>query len=238
MELISFTGSVDGRGMAMLRWSTATERNTAYFALERSADNSTFTEVGRVAAAGTSTQPLTYQWPDPQRLVARMYYRLRQADRDGVVHYSSVVALAPAPRLARQAEVYPVPSAGQPIQLLLESYDEEAVTLRLSDALGRVLLTTSLAPSDAHYLAPLPCRWAWPKARMSSRCSAAASPFKSESSYLIDWLLFTEQKYPGLRALPGQLLRLLLPSSECPSRRKGIFYALGLSSSLRPRSQW
>ena len=156
VELTLFTGTVDARGMAVLRWTTATERNTAYFALERSPDSSTFAEVGRVAAAGSSTRPLGYRWPDPQRLVRPMYYRLRQTDRDGVVHYSPVVALAPVPRLARQVEVYPVPSAGQPLQLLLQSYDGEFVTLRISDTLGRVLLDHPLAPTEAYYLAPLP----------------------------------------------------------------------------------
>jgi hypothetical protein len=156
VELTSFSGTVDAHGMATLRWSTATERNTAYFALERSADSHTFAEVGRVAAAGTSTQPLSYQWPDPQRLLQPTYYRLRQADRDGAVRYSPVVVLAPAPRLARQVEVYPVPSAGQPIRLLLQSYDDETVTLRISDTVGRVLLTQALTPTVARYVAPLP----------------------------------------------------------------------------------
>ncbi|MDO3413886.1 T9SS type A sorting domain-containing protein [Hymenobacter sp. BT770] len=156
VELTSFTGTVDARGMAVLHWATATERNTAYFGLERSLDSSTFAEAGRVAAAGTSTRPLTYQWPDPQRLTQPTYYRLRQVDRDGAVHYRAVVALAPAPRLARRVEVYPVPSAGQPVQLLLQAYDDEVVGLRVSDAVGRVLLARTLAPTEAYYLAPLP----------------------------------------------------------------------------------
>ena len=156
VELTSFTGTVDTRNMAALHWTTASERNTAYFAVERSADGSTFAEVGRVAAAGASNRRLAYRWPDPQRLVQPMYYRLRQADRDGAAYYSAVVTLAPAPRLARQVEVYPVPSAGQAVKLLLQSYDGESVTLRISDSLGRVLLAHLLAPIEAYYLAPLP----------------------------------------------------------------------------------
>jgi hypothetical protein len=156
VELTAFSGTVDARGMAQLRWTTATERNTAYFAVERSANSSTFTQVGQVAAAGTSSQPLAYQWPDPQRLVQPTYYRLRQVDRDGAVHYSPVVTLAPMPPLPRRVEVYPVPSAGRPVQLWLQSYDGETVTLRLNDNLGRLLLTTTLTPAEAQYLAPLP----------------------------------------------------------------------------------
>lgn len=156
VELTAFAGTVDARGTAVLRWATATERNSDYFALERSADGTAFAEAGRVAAAGTSTQPLAYQWPDPQRLTQPTYYRLRQADRDGAVHYSAVVALAPALLpVARRVDVYPNPSAGRPVQLSLQGFGGEPLTLRLTDALGRPVLAQALTPSDAQYLAPL-----------------------------------------------------------------------------------
>ncbi len=155
VELTTFAGTVDARGTALLHWATATERNSAYFALERSADGTAFAEADRVAAAGTSSQPKAYQWPDPQRLAQPTYYRLRQADRDGAVHYSAVVALAPTPRVARQLEVYPNPSAGRDVQLLLRGFDGEMLTLRLTDALGRPVLAQRLAPAEAQYLAPL-----------------------------------------------------------------------------------
>ena len=155
VELTAFTGTVDARGAAVLHWATATERNSDYFALERSADGTAFAEAGRVPAAGTSTQPLVYQWPDPQRLARPTYYRLRQADRDGAVHYSAVVTLAAPPPVARRVEVFPNPSAGRPVQLSLQGFGGELLTLRLTDALGRPVLAQALAPADAQYLAPL-----------------------------------------------------------------------------------
>lgn len=157
VELTSFTGKVDGHNLATLRWTTASERNTAYFALERSTEGISFTEAGRVPAAGASSQVLAYQWDDPQQLTHLTYYRLRQADNDGTVVYSSVVALSPSnTQSSRLLEVYPNPSAGQAIQLLLQGYSGEPITLRLTDTLGRTLLSQSLTPSDARYLAPLP----------------------------------------------------------------------------------
>ncbi|MFD1469669.1 T9SS type A sorting domain-containing protein [Hymenobacter caeli] len=155
VELTAFTGTVDARGTALLRWTTASERNTAFFAVERSADGAAFAEAGRVAAAGASSQPLAYQWPDPQRLTGPTYYRLRQADRDGAVHYSGVVTLSPPAPVARQVDVYPNPSAGRAVQLHLQGYGGESLTLRLADALGRPVLAQALAPANAQYLAPL-----------------------------------------------------------------------------------
>lgn len=155
VELTTFTGSVNALNLVTLRWATASERNTAYFAIEHSADGSTFTEVGRVAAGGNSAQALAYQWTDLQPLGHLTYYRLRQVDLDGTAYYSTIVSLAPAAALPRQVAVYPNPSAGQTVQLLLQGYSGEALTIRLTDALGRTLFTQPLAPAGMQYLAPL-----------------------------------------------------------------------------------
>jgi hypothetical protein len=155
VELISFTGAVDASSIASLHWSTASERNSAYFALERSADGITFAEAGRVAAATASNQTLIYQWVDPQRLLAPTYYRLRQVDNDGKAHYSSVITLAPASRIARLIEVYPNPSAGQAIQLLLQGYMGESLTIQVADAVGRTVMAQTVTPNNAQYSEPL-----------------------------------------------------------------------------------
>jgi hypothetical protein len=155
VELTSFSGTVDKKSMAILHWATASERNTAYFALERSIDGTTFKEAGRVAAAGTSSQSRAYQWPDPQYLTHPTYYRLRQADHDGTVSYSGIITLAPAPSVARLVEVYPNPSTGQTVNLLLQGYDGESFTLRLSDALGRSVLVQALTPAADRFVAAL-----------------------------------------------------------------------------------
>lgn len=156
VELITFTGIIDAHSYATLNWTTANERNTDYFAVERSTDSIAFAETDRVAAAGSSTRALAYHWPDPQGLTVSTYYRLRQADRNGAVHYSSVVALTPPPRVARQVEVYPNPSAGHPVQLLLQGFAGESLSMRLSDALGRPVLAQALIPAESYYLSPLP----------------------------------------------------------------------------------
>lgn len=155
VELTSFTGNVDAHNLATLRWTTASERNTAYFAIERSADGTSFAEASLLIAAGSSSQSVSYQWHDPQRLTHVTYYRLRQADLDGSVAYSGVVALAPTPTIDRLIEVYPNPSAGQNIQLLLQGYSGEALKLHLVDILGRPVLTQILTPADARIIVPL-----------------------------------------------------------------------------------
>jgi hypothetical protein len=155
VELTSFTGNVDARNLAVLRWTTASEHNTSYFALERSADGTSFTEVGRVTATGNSIQALGYQWADPQAVAHTTYYRLRQVDHDGTLVYSSVVALSPVSDASRSVEVYPNPSAGQEVKILMRGFDNEAITLHLIDALGRQVVTHHFTATDGHYLTPL-----------------------------------------------------------------------------------
>lgn len=155
VELMAFSGSVSANNLAMLHWKTASEHKSAYFALERSADGTTFIEAGRVAAAGTSSQPLAYHWPDPQPLTQLTYYRLRQADLDGAVQYSNVVTLAPAVPLPRLVELYPNPSAGRAVHLLLQGYGGEPIMLQIADALGRTVLAQTITPAESQYLAPL-----------------------------------------------------------------------------------
>ncbi|MGI4744184.1 MAG: T9SS type A sorting domain-containing protein [Janthinobacterium lividum] len=155
--LTSFTGNVNTHNLATLRWVTATEQHTAYFVAERSADGIAFTEVGKTAAAGNSSKLLTYEWLDEQPLTATTYYRLRQVDLDGSSHYSQVIALSPTVNtIATQAvDVYPNPSAGKTIQILLQGYSGELFQAHLTDALGRTVMTQVINPAESYYLTPL-----------------------------------------------------------------------------------
>ena len=75
----------------LLSFSTASERNNDFFAIERSNDGRTFDEIGQVKGAGTSQAPQYYTFTDKQPLSGKNYYRLRQVDFDGKVAYSAVV---------------------------------------------------------------------------------------------------------------------------------------------------
>lgn len=155
VELIAFTGTVDSRNTATLYWNTASERNSTYFALESSADGINFSEIGRITAAGQSSQSLSYKWSDPQRLARTTYYRLRQVDNDGTIYYSGIITLAPTPSVARLIDVFPNPSAGQAIQLLLQGYAGESLDLRVVDTMGRSVFAQTLTLVNAYSTIPL-----------------------------------------------------------------------------------
>lgn len=93
VALLRFDAEKINNTAAMLRWSTATEQNTSYFEVERGADGKNFSPVGRVTAAGSSTQTNSYSLSDFSPLAGINYYRLRTVDKDGKVNYSNVSTL-------------------------------------------------------------------------------------------------------------------------------------------------
>ncbi len=95
VELVRFNAQ-PRRTDAVLDWLTAQERNNAFFGIERSLDGGrTFTEIGRVIGAGTTSAAHEYGYVDAGigRTPGTVYYRLRQVDQDGTFTYSDVRAV-------------------------------------------------------------------------------------------------------------------------------------------------
>lgn len=155
VQLVVFSGIVDAHSIATLSWTTASEYNSAYFAIERSVDGASFTQVGQLAGAGSSNRSLSYQWLDAQPLAATTYYRLRQVDRDATIRYSSVITLQPAIPVAKSVEVYPNPGTTQSMQVAIQGYNGETFALQLTDALGRQVFSTVVNLAEGSYQAPL-----------------------------------------------------------------------------------
>jgi hypothetical protein len=91
VQLVDFTASCEN-GNRVLDWYTASESNSSYFKVERSADGQHFESSGTVAAAGNSNELRHYRWTDPENLKGRFYYRLTQYDYDGQSEQLSTVA--------------------------------------------------------------------------------------------------------------------------------------------------
>ncbi|RZK94130.1 MAG: T9SS type A sorting domain-containing protein, partial [Hymenobacter sp.] len=75
----------------------------ARFDIERSADGQVYTQVGSVAAAGTSPTARSYQYLDAAAPAGPSYYRLHQVDQDGTSAYSPVVVVSRAGSLGTAA---------------------------------------------------------------------------------------------------------------------------------------
>ena len=71
-------------------WSTASEVNNEYFAVERSADGVNFSEIGRHPGFGNSDRFISYSLMDEDPEMGVNFYRIRQVDYNGASSHSGV----------------------------------------------------------------------------------------------------------------------------------------------------
>ncbi|WP_054414298.1 PA14 domain-containing protein [Hymenobacter sp. DG25A] len=151
VELVRFQARAASGGTVQLDWETALEKNSAYFAVERSTDGQHFTEIGRQAGAGNSSHAQRYQFVDRRPGAGLNYYRLRQTDWDGAVQYSPVQTVQLASRQELLLNVFPNPSTGKFVVRVSQPAAAEA-SLEILDLQGRRLYTQALpAQSTGEY---------------------------------------------------------------------------------------
>ena len=149
VQLTAFSAQRQADNGVAVQWNTASEKNSAYFDVQRSLDGREFARVATTPARGTSSQPSAYAMLDRNAPAARLYYRLRQVDTDGTTTFSPVVSLAgwlPEGKIP----VYPNPARGT-ISFLVP----EATPYRVLSTHGQTLLRgtaaagTTTVPLDA-----------------------------------------------------------------------------------------
>jgi hypothetical protein len=106
VELIAFTGQEEG-ATVRLEWTTASERNSSHFVVERARDALDYTTIGTLPAAGYSQSLLEYTFIDQAPLSGLSYYRLLQVDLDGTEAYHGPVAIERSGTAAVRADVLP-----------------------------------------------------------------------------------------------------------------------------------
>ncbi len=87
IELTSFDVFVLNNNV-VLEWSTAIEKNNAYFVIERSKDAVNFEYVGKVNGSGSTSEKKNYSFIDYSPYNGITYYRLKQVDYDGSFEYT------------------------------------------------------------------------------------------------------------------------------------------------------
>ncbi|OGX92140.1 hypothetical protein BEN49_03665 [Hymenobacter coccineus] len=149
VKLVQFTAVRLGAAV-QVAWATASEQNSAYFMVQRSADGRTFTDLERVAAQGTTTSRHNYVTLDTAPLPGLSYYRMRQVDIDNQAHYSPVVAVRfDGAALTPALVAYPNPATGSGFRLLATNLPPPGGTVQVFDNVGRLVLTHVAAAGTA-----------------------------------------------------------------------------------------
>jgi hypothetical protein len=148
VTLVAFTGR-ERAGRVLLEWNTAQEQNSAYFEVEKQQPDGSFAALGRVQAAGTTTQPRRYSWADTAPARGLNYYRLRQVDVDGQQAYSPVVAVSLTPLAAGVFDLFPSPAT---TTLTLQTQDPGQAPWTIFNELGQSVGTLQVGPNDVSHL--------------------------------------------------------------------------------------
>jgi hypothetical protein len=134
VKLISFDVSRQDN-TSLITWSTASEINSDYFEIEKSADGENWTSLGKVAASGNSNLQRQYSFIDQSPFVGNNYYRLKQVNTDGSYLYGPVKLLKFDNSISNVL-VYPNPSKN-----FFELYTNstETAPYDISDVTGKLI---------------------------------------------------------------------------------------------------
>jgi hypothetical protein len=109
IELIRFSATPES-GKVWLDWATATEKNNAFFTIERSQNAEVWEEVASVKGSGTSSQRREYSHVDGLPFIGISYYRLKQTDFDGSSSLSPIRSVTIEKYQQTELTVYPNPT--------------------------------------------------------------------------------------------------------------------------------
>lgn len=139
----------------LLNWTTDSEENADYFAVERSEDNGMNWHTCTRLLATNSAAGATYDYLDPDAPVAALQYRLRQVDADGTASYSRIVNVS-ALSHGVDIAVFPQPVLDRAtVRTQLSNY--EGASLKVIDLNGREMMRVPLRGTQQQLsLAELP----------------------------------------------------------------------------------
>ncbi len=133
-----------------IAWKTASERQNAFFEIQRAWDAEHFETIGRQEGAANENQENNYSFFDKsvfnytKRTIA--YYRLAQTDEDGTTTYSRILTV----RLTNDDAATPWQVARfTPYDVTIQAANEEEnVQIRLLDISGKILATQKVMLSE------------------------------------------------------------------------------------------
>jgi hypothetical protein len=108
--MLFFRATKAGNTSSKLTWSTAHEEQNLGFDVERSTNGKQYETIGFVQGKGTTQRVSQYAFMDMSAAQGLNYYRLKQLDKDGKVHYSEVRVVDMDGGIGKGMEMYPNPA--------------------------------------------------------------------------------------------------------------------------------
>ena len=142
VQVKTFTAVPSNEGV-QVAWETAPETQVQSFTIERSSNGTQWNAVGTVAAKGSAAAGAFYTLNDRESLEGNSYYRLSEADLNGMVTYCNTVVV----RKARESEtprLFPNPNTGNAVHLTgLEGKGQWQLSITGADAQNKGILSVT-----------------------------------------------------------------------------------------------
>jgi hypothetical protein len=126
-------------GLCHLTWKTLQEANSSHYEIESSTDGINFNYTGKVAAAGTSSSMINYQFDDIHVKQGLNYYRLKMVDKNGQFVYSNTVVINVTIKGTFITAVYPSPFNDR-VSVTVSAEMSGQVNCSLFDNTGKMLI--------------------------------------------------------------------------------------------------
>jgi hypothetical protein len=136
IELINIGGKAEEKSNRLF-WSTATEKDNAYFTIEKSPDGINFNVLSKVNGAGTSYTRIDYEYVDDHPYEGITYYQLSQTDYDGTTKKLGIIAVDNKSKV-KDIEFVPNPVSENGI-LKIPTYKEEDISISIEDITGKII---------------------------------------------------------------------------------------------------
>ncbi|TSJ40120.1 hypothetical protein [Fluviicola chungangensis] len=120
-------------GTVRLSWTTETETNNDYFAVQRSVDGLIWETIGVVGGSGTTSDPHSYSYSDDSPNQGINYYRLMQVDMDG----QSVLSPVRSVKVSLMDEHVITPNPTKAYVFVGENEHRKITSVKLVDNVGR-----------------------------------------------------------------------------------------------------
>lgn len=94
LQFLSFTAQKCNHNQVCLNWKTENEQNVSHFEIEKSTDGSKFYRIGSEPAHNQLQNLYSFKDNENTGTDTKVYYRIRQVDKDGRATYSSILVIS------------------------------------------------------------------------------------------------------------------------------------------------
>lgn len=156
VTMLSFTGDHTLQGN-QINWETASEKNSDYFEIFRSAENNAFVSIGTKKAQGNASTRSVYTFTDRNAPERTIYYKLKQVDIDGNSVEYGPIAINSAIQSGKDITVSFNEATNELLISVANENQKDNGVLMVSDIYGRKLQNQRITSNNGQYQAKLTC---------------------------------------------------------------------------------